>query len=467
MRGSRRERRPGVHELRVYVGRDHRTGRPRYLSRTFRGGVRDAETALAELVAATAGKRDPAGSGTVADLLDAWLEHAAADLAPTTLAEYRRIVETRLRPELGPVRLRDLSAVDLERLYGRLTADGLSPVSVRHIHALIRRALGTGVRWNWLERNVAVDAEPPRGSPRAIEPPELATVLRLIALADETDPDLATVARVALGTGARRGEICALRWNRVELELGYAAVTVDGSVSEVSGELERKSTKTGRSRVVAIDERTVAALLVHRSRVVERLRLCLDVDLDPAGYVFSRDPAGREPLAPSVVSDSWARLSRRAGLRVRFHDLRHAHASYLLAAGLPVPAVAARLGHADPSTTLRTYAHALAGQDRTAADAIGELLAGPGRLETELELGRVRLDEPPLGAGTDDELVEPHGQRERDPIPGNLVRDDEPGRPTGETTERRSGRNERRPGPGELELGHEPDELAVDLEERE
>lgn len=113
----------------------------------------------------------------------------------------------------------------------------------------------------------------------------------------------------------------------------------------------------------------------HLDHARGNARAC-EVELEPAAYVFSHAVDGTRPLHPDNVTAGFRRLARRHGfVGVRLHDLRHAHATQLLSAGVPLRTVSARLGHANASTTLNVYAHVVEGSDAQAAAVIGDLLA--------------------------------------------------------------------------------------------
>jgi len=118
----------------------------------------------------------------VADLLGRWLELASDQLSPTTIREYRRLVEKRIGPTIGSVPLTKLTTAQLDEFYQALTKQaGLVPASVRQIHSIIRRGLRQGVKWAWIEHNVAVNATPPVLRSRRIEPPSLDMIRSLIS----------------------------------------------------------------------------------------------------------------------------------------------------------------------------------------------------------------------------------------------------------------------------------------------
>lgn len=366
----------------VYAGRDPVTARKRQVSRTVRGTKREAQALRAQLLVEV-GKGQHLGTDvTFAELVERWYEHAAPDWSPKTAAETRRMVDRVVLPRLGRVRLQKLRTADLDHLYRELRVSGghaggpLAPATVRRVHVIVRRALQQAVRWGWLSMNPAVHASPPRVPRHEITPPSPEAVARLLELAEAEDPDLAVLLRVAAATGARRGELCALRWSDVDLDAGSLLIA-RAMVLGTEGMVER-GTKTHAARRIALDRDTTAALAEYRRRCAERALEC-GVGLPDDARVFSFEPDGSAPWRPDVVTNRFDRLRRKAGLdSMRLHDLRHYVATRLIAAGIPVRTVSGRLGHANAATTLNVYSAFVEASDQDAADLLGELLAKAG-----------------------------------------------------------------------------------------
>ena len=358
----------------MQLPRDPTSARARQLSRTVSGTKREAQRTLATLVSEVSAGRFVATPSTFGELLDRWLEHVGDHLSPTTVREYRRLANKLLHPDLGNVPLRRLTTQRIDGYYRRLTHErGLSPASVRHVHAVIRGALGQAVRWGWLPVNPATTASPPKMRRREIQPPPISDTHALLTAAEERDPDFAALIRILVATGARRGEACGLRWSDLDLAAGTAVIC--RSVASVAGGIVVKDTKTHAARRLALDPETVIALL-HRRERADLLATMCRCDVAPDAFVFSSSPDSSTPLHPDTVTNGFQRLCRRVGLKgVRLHDLRHLHATQLLAAGVPVRTVSGRLGHANAATTLNVYTHFLDASDRQAADVIGGLLS--------------------------------------------------------------------------------------------
>jgi integrase len=371
-----RERRLGVWELVVQLPRDATTARAPQLSRTVQGTKREAQRALAALVAEVAAGKVSASNATLSELLVRWLEVVDDQLSPTTVREYRRLVRTMLEPDLGKLSLRKVTTQRLDAYYaGLVRVRELSPASIRHLHAVLRGALGQGVKWGWIPTNAAASASPPKLRHREITPPAIADTRSLLLAADEHDPEFGALLRVIAATGARRGEACGLRWSGVDFDA--CSILIRRSIASVAGGTVEKDTKTHAARRVAVDAETLAVLARQRQRMEARSAACR-LAFNTDGFVFTQTADGSQPLHPDTITNGFRRLCVRLGIEgVRLHDLRHLHATQLLAAGVPVRTVSGRLGHANASTTLNVYAHFLEASDREAADVMGGLLQAP------------------------------------------------------------------------------------------
>jgi integrase len=379
MKGTKTEISPGVWRLRVYVGRKP-NGTPIQMQKVVRApvakpgaGVRLADGELAKMVAKAGTGKLPPTSGTVEQLVRAWLEHAEAQgRAATTLAEYRRIAEKVVIPEIGNVRLNKLTPRHLDRLYAELTKNGLKPTSVRRVHALISAALRQGERWGDIDSNVARRASPPSVNPAQVSSPTVEQVRDVIKAAERVNPTLATLLVLAALTGARRGELCALRWS--DWNEQNETLTIARSVYETPEGWAEKDTKGHQERKVGLDAVAREALRRHRGAVrAQAKELHLEVPDD--GFILSESPTGSEPLRPDLVTQRVRKLFRDIGApELHLHNLRHFAATEAISDGFDPVTVGQRLGHADPSITLRVYSHAVAQRDRDLAAALGSKL---------------------------------------------------------------------------------------------
>ena len=375
MRGNIRRRGANSWQVRVSLGRDPETGRYRYVGRYVQGTKRDAQRAAAELITEVdrGGHREE-GRHTVNELLDRWMAHIEAQgRAESTLARYRSCINANIKPRLGAKAINKLGPADIDRYYAQLGRTGLTPLSVRKSHAILSAAFNQALRWGWLDTNPVLRSSPPTQRAREIHPPTREELRRLLEACANDHEDLGSLIYVATTTGARRGELCGLRWSDLDLDL--ATLTIARSISDANQLVAVKDTKTHQARRIALDPSTVKVLRAHRERVDQRAAMA-DIGLSPTAYVWSQDLDGATPYRPDRVTGAFRALRDRLELsHVTFHSLRHFTATTLAAGGVGIRTIAGRLGHANPGITLRTYAHFLDAADREAAIAIGDALA--------------------------------------------------------------------------------------------
>ncbi|MCC5953432.1 MAG: site-specific integrase [Acidimicrobiia bacterium] len=366
MRGSMREKKPGVWQLRVYCGRNT-AGRQVMRHRTVRGGRRTAESALATFVAEVEAQHRAVPEGTLEHLLERWLDLVDRDRSPTTAAEYRRLADKRVIPALGAKRLHRLGPADLDAFYTALTDEGLSPSSVRRVHALISRACAQAVKWGWMATNPAARASPPVVRPPERDAPDLDAALTVFAAADKLHPELAGLWRLAAASGLRRGELAGLRWS----DINGQELRVRRSIAVVKGEIIEKEPKTRQGRRLLLPD-AAAQLVAARKTWQKEVAAELDVVLPDDPWLWSLRVEANRPPNPSSLTEAWNRARDATKVEgFRLHDLRHLQATILIDAGIPLPVVSQRLGHANLTTTANIYTHAVAARDSEAADIAG------------------------------------------------------------------------------------------------
>jgi integrase len=358
-----------------YEFRTMRHGELLYQTKAYASDKAAKDDYLRWTVAINEGRVRPAGDSVHA-LMEQWFEHKTAQgLSPTTLQLYRGIIDKHIVPSLGRKAVNRVTTLELDNVYATLSSSGVGKVMVHKVHALLHAALKQGVKWQMLASNPAEHATPPPlPSARTEEKTPTAVEVRtLLAKADAEDADFGMLVRLAATTGARRGELVALRWADVDLDAGV--LFVRRALIAVKGETFEKSTKSGKARRVALDASTVAALRQHRIRCAER-SLEAGAPLAEDAFVFSPRPGNTEPWHPSSVTHRFGKLAKSAGVpKATFHGLRHFHCTALIAGGEDVVTVGARVGHARPSITHDIYSHALPEKDRDAAYLIGRIMA--------------------------------------------------------------------------------------------
>ncbi len=318
----------------------------------------------------------------VSDFVETWINALETQgRKVSTIAGYRRTMKLYVLPRLGPRKLQDLRATDLDDLYAELLRSGgikgrpLSMSTVHHVHTAIGKLLHDAERKGLVVRNVARLADAPSmaaARDRAPEmnvwtPDELSRFLHYVE-----NYRAGALIHVAAMTGMRRGELVALRWDAVDLR--RSTVKVRAAATYLDGVETIDVPKTKRSRrTIDLDQRTVSVLKRHRRTQREEL-FELGVTSPSDDRVFANEIG--EPMRPHSVGQAFNRLVESSGIpRIRLHDLRHTHASHLLAAGVNAKVVSERLGHASVSFTLDTYGHVMPGQQSEAAEAAAALLS--------------------------------------------------------------------------------------------
>lgn len=323
--------------------------------------ARAALQALVQQAAQTGTLREP-GRRTLADLADAWLK-SAPGLRPTTRTTYREFLTRYAYPELGRERLERITPDRLQRLYAVL-----KPSVAEKLHRILHRAFAVAVLWRWLTDNPCDRVMRPayRPAERHMWSSEQAHTFIAGIEAHWLGPLFVLIAT----TGLRLGEALALRWEDAGLGV---ALSVTGTLHHVDGAPMIGAPKTASARRTVMLP-PVAITALHRQRAQQDGWQQAAPDGWPVTPHIFTGRTGR-PLHRCVPEAALKRLCGRLGLTpVTPHGLRHLHASLLLHEHVPITAVSARLGHANPHITLRLYAHALPGQDRLAAEAIDRAL---------------------------------------------------------------------------------------------
>jgi len=307
---------------------------------------------------------------TVEQYLRRWLTDAVRpSVRASTYAAYEMHLRLYLIPELGRIPLARLTPQHVQALINAKLRSGLAPRSVLHMRAVLRRALNQALRWGLVPRNVATLVDPPR-VPRyevqAITPQQARAFLDAVR-----GDRLEGLYTVALAVGLRQGEVLGLRWEDLDLEGGF--LTVRHALQRVGGRLQLVEPKTRLScRTIAMPPLVVGALREHRKRQLQE-RLWAGSRWHEGGYVFATTIG--TPLDGTNVTHHLQALLLGADLpRQRFHDLRHACASLLLAQGVHPRVVMEMLGHSQIGLTMNTYSHVIPALKREAADQMEAIL---------------------------------------------------------------------------------------------
>ena len=335
----RLKRAPDYWEVRAFAGRDPVTGTKRYVSRSVRGRKRDAQRLLTRL-SNELDTHGPTSRRTVDELLTAHVGHLESrGRQARTIEGYRSITRAIANDStFGKTQLDKLTVKAIDGFYNRLGRQrGLAPASVQRYHALLRSAFKQAMAWGWTTRNPVLLATPPSVPRigRKIPPPDVVAQL-LEKAARSRNPENVVAFRLLPATGARRGEVCGLHCDSVDLATGRVEIRA-AMAQLMTGEVFEKDPKSHQIREVTIDEGT-RALLVDHLEQQRRTALRLGSTLSNRAYVLaglSVDGEGLAPTHPNWLTQAFGRLRRKVpgAENLRLHDLRHWYASTQLDAG--------------------------------------------------------------------------------------------------------------------------------------
>ena len=332
-----------------------------------------------------------AGSGvaaappkTLSMLLEEFFrQHVEKKLAPKTVERYHEQAKY-LNPDLLAMLLPEITPLHLNREWNRLLQNGghtrghkaqrpLSAKSVRSIAGVVSSAFHRAVKWGLVGVNPVSNSEPP--VPKKHKGMALLPMEQMLLIESATGPAcLPMFLELSAATGARRGEVLALRWSDIDGN----DVLIVRSLTQTRQGLEFKGTKTDRPRRVGLPESVLVSLEVHRKKQDEFRRQFGPAYRADLNLIFA-NPDGA-PLKPDSISASVSLLCQRLGLPkgASLHTLRHSHGSVLLADGVDLATVSERLGHSSVRVTADIYSHALRGRDQDAARRWDEFMRRNG-----------------------------------------------------------------------------------------
>jgi integrase len=373
MAGHIRQRSPGSWELRYSLGIDAGTGKRRVVSTTFHGTRKAAEKELRRLLhAVDAGEHVDPSKLVLRVWLATWLDMVHDEVSPRTHERYRELVWHFLAPALGNVPLTKLGPAHIQEAYNGWASGGrrdgkpggLSPQTRRHLHRVLSAALARAVEQQRIIRN---PCEVFRRRLPHVERREIVT------LNSGQMQSLLTAIRhravywptlLAFATGARRGEVLAMRWRNVDL--GSGVIRIVESLEQTDAGLRFKPPKNGKSRVVTLPRFAVDELRRLKREQAETLLLVGVRHTDETLLCGKFDGS---PMPPRSLTHEFAKV---AGMvkgvpRIRFHDIRHSHATELLSAGVHPKIAQERLGHSSINVTLDLYSHVVQTMQEDAA----------------------------------------------------------------------------------------------------
>ncbi len=371
MRGCISKRKNGTYAYTIEMGRHPETGKRRQKMKAGFVSRKEAETALADALSELGrGSYLEPTKKTVQEYFTEFLAAKRSRLRPGTVKTYKWLINYHVIPKLGQIPLAKLTPQHLVALYDKLRVENnLSPQTVNHVHKVIHDGLATAMRHELIHRNVAALVQPPKVPKTKMN---VWTDAQLVQFLDYAKPyRYYMIILLAATCGLRRGEAIALRWEDVDLKAGTITINQSYTRGERGHIFQEPKTKAG-IRTIALPQITIDAL--------KRQKVLLAQDKLAAGPKYtdhglvSQTKVGC-PVNPYYFEVRWLDLLRKSGLpKIRFHDLRHTHASLLLKQNVHPKIVSERLGHSSVGITLDRYSHTY-GVDYIAANEIDVLLS--------------------------------------------------------------------------------------------
>jgi integrase len=345
----------------------------------WKGGFRtkkEAEEALRRALHRVDAGSDPfPDRQTLREYSAKWLEHQRGRLRPHPWRRYSQILRDHVLPEIGDLKLEKIRPAHVQHVLDSVAAKGLAPRSVIETRAVISSAMRQALAWGLISANPVTAVRPPRAERKPLAVPTAAQLSALVDAARGTPWEIPVL--FSVNTGARRGEVLALRWADVDLDAARVRIvrSLQRVKTDTGSTLRFMEPKTDRARrEIALPPAAVARLRRYRQEQAAR-RLALGPGWAGLDLVCERGDG--QPFDPDAFTHAFKRLAARAGLdpRTRLHDSRHGVATTLLSKGVHPAIASAVLGHASPAFTMSVYQHVLDGMTATAAAALGEALA--------------------------------------------------------------------------------------------
>ena len=301
---------------------------------------------------------------TISSYLKEWLAYTRTSLAVSTASMYELIIHAHIVPILGNVKISELTPMHIQRFYSELQTGHsgrrkLGPKSVQNIHGLLHKSLDQAVRWSMLTYNPCDRVDLPKSIKPNISAVNIEDLKRIMDAAESAGVWRIPIL-ISLLTGMRRGEVLALRWS--DYDPAKHTIEVQRALSQYTGSISLKGTKTDRSRLIMIPEQLTAALNTLNNETVFN---------SPEDYICHH-PDG-SLLHPCRFTRIFKLMAEKLNLPITLHGLRHSHATVLINAGVSIKVVSERLGHSNISTTMDIYIHVLLEMQQKAVDVFNNM----------------------------------------------------------------------------------------------
>ncbi|MFT9849263.1 tyrosine-type recombinase/integrase [Aneurinibacillus sp. REN35] len=344
----------------VDLGKDENGKRKRKKKRGFKT-KKEAQQALTKLL-------HEVNSGTYVEpsgmkygtYLHEWLEGKKHSLSVQTFTMYEIYAKAHILPVLGHTQLDKLTPISIQKFVSNIRSKELADATVERIYSIVNASLNTAVKMQLIPKNVASLIDKPKRNKNQLTIWDVYQVNKFLSTAKES-PYYMTFF-LAIMTGMRQGEILGLSWKDVDLNKGLLYITQTLAHNGKSIIVGAKTKTSVRS--IALSPSTIDALKEHQN----------NAGYNPYGLVVCSTTG--TPVNPANLRREWLKLIKMSGIpQIRFHDLRHTHASLMLKQGEHIKVVSERLGHSKIQMTLDTYTHIMPNMQKEAASRFDNLIS--------------------------------------------------------------------------------------------
>ena len=368
-------------------------GKPIKKTKTVHGTKKEAEIELAKFVADVQNGMVIEGKSLkFSEFTEIWKrDYGSKELAPSTYKRYCRMLETRLLPYFGHFYVNKIKPTDIMQFYDLLSKDTqlvrkkgndgnktLKPLSGKTIlehHRLLRAMLHKAVYWQVIVSNPAERVQPPKAKKpkrKYYDDDQCKILLENLEQLDEEQIKYKTAIILTVFTGVRLGELMGLEWNDIDFRNGIVSINRSSQYLADTGVFTKVPKTESSIREVAIPDFVISLLEEYKLWYDEQKSLYGELWIDSNRLFVQADG---KPMHPSTISKWFVKFIRQIGLPViNFHGLRHTNATLLIAQNIDVAVVAARLGHAQITTTFNFYVHPIIAHNKKAGFALENLL---------------------------------------------------------------------------------------------
>jgi integrase len=374
-------KKPGIYKRgATWTAHVHWTDRDGKPQQHKKGGFpteQDARTYHAQyLTQIHTGQRSAARRVRLGDFLTReWLPQRQTELKATTYNSYKNVVESRIIPRIGHLRLDELTARRVEDYYKELQhptdgTKGISPKTIANVAGVLKTAVRDAVRWELIAINPISEARRPRARRAEMKSWQPEQLGEFLAAASHHRQH--AVWHLAATTGLRRGELCGLRWSDIDFD--RRTLTVRNTRVVAGGTIYETTPKTEKgARTISLDKTTIDALRRLRAQQNAQQLAQGHEWRNHSGYVTVEEDGA--PTHPQRISHRFKAICKKHQLpQIRLHDVRHSYVVAARRAGASLKTVSERVGHSDVTVTLKVYDHVFREDDSRAAEDTAELI---------------------------------------------------------------------------------------------